>query len=278
MGLETVTYVPELNQSNPIGASDPKSEGDDHLRNIKKALLNTFGAFVGTAGAPKSVTLTEDQINDASQKLAAETIAGDKTHSGFVRTDDSTTTRAGFRIPTGVAPTSPAQGDIWTEAADLKARINGVTHSMIGASSIITKFKTANQTYASDTTFNLDTHLTIAGLDADSVYAFWGFLDCQSNVTADMKFQMDYTDVPQDGSQSIALVTTGGAFLGDGSQSATGVIDVFWIGIVCVGIIHGVFKTNATTGGTATLSHAQRTSDVGTTGLRENSWMAFQKL
>ncbi len=75
MGLETVTYLSELNLSNPIGASDPKSEGDDHLRIIKKALLNSFGAFVGTAGSPKSVTLTEDQINDAALKAATATIS-----------------------------------------------------------------------------------------------------------------------------------------------------------------------------------------------------------
>ncbi len=132
MALESVTYLPELTQTNPVGATDPKSQGDDHLRNIKKALLNTFGAFVGTAGAPKSVTLTEDQINDASRKAADETIAGDKTHTGFIRTDDSTTSRAGFRIPTGVAPTSPVQGDIWATASDILAYINGVAESLIG--------------------------------------------------------------------------------------------------------------------------------------------------
>ncbi|MEE8481712.1 MAG: hypothetical protein V3S12_00030, partial [Acidiferrobacterales bacterium] len=76
MALESATYIPELTNTNPIGASDPKSEGDDHLRLIKKTLLNTFGAFVGTAGGPKSVTLTEDEINDCAQKLAAATIAG----------------------------------------------------------------------------------------------------------------------------------------------------------------------------------------------------------
>lgn len=76
MALENATYIPELTNTNPVGASDPKSQGDDHLRLIKKTLLNTFGAFVGTAGTPKAVTLTEDEINDCVQKLAAATIAG----------------------------------------------------------------------------------------------------------------------------------------------------------------------------------------------------------
>ena len=75
MALESATYIPELTNTNPVGASDPKSQGDDHLRLIKKTLLNTFGSFVGTAGTPKSVTLTEDQINDAALKAAAATMS-----------------------------------------------------------------------------------------------------------------------------------------------------------------------------------------------------------
>lgn len=76
MGLESATYIPELNLNNPVGSSDPKSQGDDHLRLLKKAILNTFPNFVGTAGTPKSIALTEDELNDCAQKLAAATIAG----------------------------------------------------------------------------------------------------------------------------------------------------------------------------------------------------------
>lgn len=41
MGLESATYINDLNTSNPTG-SDLRSEGDDHLRLIKKTLKNTF--------------------------------------------------------------------------------------------------------------------------------------------------------------------------------------------------------------------------------------------
>ncbi len=47
MGLEAVTYIADLVATNPIGASDPKSEGDDHIRNIKKALQNCFPSLSG---------------------------------------------------------------------------------------------------------------------------------------------------------------------------------------------------------------------------------------
>lgn len=42
MGLETGTYLDDLIITNPIGAADFVSVGDDHLRFVKKALKNSF--------------------------------------------------------------------------------------------------------------------------------------------------------------------------------------------------------------------------------------------
>jgi len=75
MPLEAGDFIPELNANNPLG-SDPKSEGDDHLRLVKRCTLGSFPAFVGNNAAPKSVLLTEDQINDAALKSEAATIGG----------------------------------------------------------------------------------------------------------------------------------------------------------------------------------------------------------
>lgn len=47
MGLETGTYIDDLNASNPDGATDQKAEGDDHLRLIKSTILNTFPNITG---------------------------------------------------------------------------------------------------------------------------------------------------------------------------------------------------------------------------------------
>jgi hypothetical protein len=41
MGLETPIWIADLNPSNP-GATDLVSQGDDHIRNLKTALQNTF--------------------------------------------------------------------------------------------------------------------------------------------------------------------------------------------------------------------------------------------
>lgn len=57
MGLEAATYIHELDPANPVGAADPKSQGDDHLRMIKAALQATFSGITG------EVTVTHTQIN-----------------------------------------------------------------------------------------------------------------------------------------------------------------------------------------------------------------------
>ncbi len=86
MGLETGNFIPELVDTNPIGATDTVAEGDNHLRLIKRALLGSFPGFVGTTGTPKSVTLTEDEINaliDAALKSNNEVIIGDWIFQGL---------------------------------------------------------------------------------------------------------------------------------------------------------------------------------------------------
>lgn len=47
MALETATYIDDLDVSNPVGASDPKSQGDDHIRLLKAVLKATFPNATG---------------------------------------------------------------------------------------------------------------------------------------------------------------------------------------------------------------------------------------
>jgi hypothetical protein len=56
MTVETATYISDLNTSYPA-ASDPKSEGDDHLRLIKSTVKTTFPNVTG------AVTPTHTQLN-----------------------------------------------------------------------------------------------------------------------------------------------------------------------------------------------------------------------
>lgn len=46
MGLESVSYIEDLVITNPV-AADPRSEGDDHLRNLKVAIKACFPGLAG---------------------------------------------------------------------------------------------------------------------------------------------------------------------------------------------------------------------------------------
>lgn len=63
MALETVTHISDLVVTNPA-STDPASQGDDHLRNIKKALKNSFPNITGP------VTATQAQLNTAASGWA----------------------------------------------------------------------------------------------------------------------------------------------------------------------------------------------------------------
>jgi len=59
MSVETVTYISDLDYTQPL-AADPRKQGDDHLRNIKLALRQTFPNVTG------AVTATHSQLNTLS--------------------------------------------------------------------------------------------------------------------------------------------------------------------------------------------------------------------
>ena len=42
MGLESATYDDDLVTTNPVGATDKKQQGDDHIRLIKSTLKTTL--------------------------------------------------------------------------------------------------------------------------------------------------------------------------------------------------------------------------------------------
>ena len=71
MGLETGEFIDDLIETNPITATDPVSEGSDHIRLLKKVLLQSF------PGVDEAVTLTTDELNDAALKSAVQIITGD---------------------------------------------------------------------------------------------------------------------------------------------------------------------------------------------------------
>lgn len=120
MALETGDYIDDLNPSNPVNATDPVSQGDDHLRLIKKCVqqswpnidgavnftptegnylvgvtgttgtgnlaLSASPTFTGTLTAAAIVATTYDGIAaaDLVDKGAAESITGTWTFTNLV--------------------------------------------------------------------------------------------------------------------------------------------------------------------------------------------------
>ena len=78
MALETGTYVNDLKTANPT-STDPKSQGDDHLRLIKSVLKNTFAGFQGLV----VVTGTESQGATASDYVVTVAPAPAAYTAGF---------------------------------------------------------------------------------------------------------------------------------------------------------------------------------------------------
>lgn len=271
MGLESATYIPELTNTNPIGASDPKSEGDDHIRLLKKTILNTFGSFVGTAGVPKSVTLTEDEINDCLQKAINNTLVG------RLVTDDSTTSRAGFNIPDGVAPTSPAQGDIWATATDILARNNGVTSSLLSLATV-QALKTSDETISSDTVFSEDSALNGVVIPTGSAfYHVDGILRVTSPAAADFKWKFVWTETPTEVGISSTYYNITSGHNADGTNLPLQTFRHDQTNVLGPIVINGTFKAGATPG-TLSIHWAQETSNGSNTTVHAGSFMRITKL
>jgi hypothetical protein len=85
MALESTTYINGLVATNPAG-TDPKSQGDDHIRMVKSAVKTTFPNITG------AVTPTHTELNyvdgvtsalqtqmDTKAPLASPTLTGTPT-------------------------------------------------------------------------------------------------------------------------------------------------------------------------------------------------------
>jgi hypothetical protein len=96
MGLETGTYISDLNSSNPV-AGDPVNEGDDHLRLIKSTVKATFPSVSGAV----SSTHTELNLLDGVTANTTELNYVDVTTLGTAQASKAVTADANIDI-TGV--------------------------------------------------------------------------------------------------------------------------------------------------------------------------------
>src|SRR5687767_6004615 len=85
MGLEAFAGIWSFNSAWPIGVTDLKSAGDDHIRGIKAAVLATFPGITGAVTAThaelnllagKSGTVWTSANDGAGSGLDADTLDG----------------------------------------------------------------------------------------------------------------------------------------------------------------------------------------------------------
>ena len=62
MALESASYLNDLVTSNPVGSTDSKSEGDDHLRLLKSVLKATFPNLAGRTGRIQGKTASYNAV------------------------------------------------------------------------------------------------------------------------------------------------------------------------------------------------------------------------
>ena len=86
MALETGSYISALVATNPT-ASDPKSQGDDHLRFVKAKILETFPSVTGAVtpthtelnfvdGVTSAIQTQLDALTAAKAPIASPTFTG----------------------------------------------------------------------------------------------------------------------------------------------------------------------------------------------------------
>ena len=102
------------------------------VTSVSVVTANGVSGSVATATTTPAITLTLGAITPSS--VATGTISGTTgTFTGLVLTPASIAGGAGLRLPHGAAPTTPADGDMWTTTAGIFVRVNGATQGPLAA-------------------------------------------------------------------------------------------------------------------------------------------------
>lgn len=139
MGLETGTYISDLNSANPT-SSDPKSQGDDHIRLIKSTVKASFTGVTGAVTATHTelnymvgvTSAVQTQIN-AKAPTASPTFTGSPTAPTQTAGDNSTklatTAYVDQRAFSAAVPTQSGNAGKWlyTDGTNASWQFNSVT-------------------------------------------------------------------------------------------------------------------------------------------------------
>ncbi len=162
MGLETVTDIDDLDISNPLG-TDPRSQGDDHIRNIKKALKTDFPSITGAMTATQAELNVLDGVT-AGTVTASKGVVVDATSKVDVWNVDNLTIDGNtLTANTGAINITPAAGS----AIVLDATINVDAGVVTGATSITSTAFVGTLSTSAQT--NVTSLGTLTALQVDNV-------------------------------------------------------------------------------------------------------------
>lgn len=159
MALETGSYISALVATNPT-ASDPKSQGDDHLRFVKAKILETFPSVTGAVTPTHTELNYVDGVTSAIQTqldalTAAKAPIASPTFTGAV-TIPSGASIAGFAplasptfTGTPTAPTATVGTSTTQIATTAFVAATGLSTALPGQSGNAGKFITTDGTNAS---------------------------------------------------------------------------------------------------------------------------------
>ncbi|MFZ6653791.1 hypothetical protein [Undibacterium sp. TJN19] len=161
MGLETANYINDLTITNPT-ASDPKSQGDDHIRLLKTVLKECFSGFTGAVimTATESGTASAHVLTPATALIAYTTglmllYRPVNAGTGALTVNVSSLGAKAVKTLLGADPTS---GDIMANQP-LLLMYDGTNFVIIAGSAMLCK--TGNQTLTGDLT--LTGNQTVSG-------------------------------------------------------------------------------------------------------------------
>lgn len=183
MGLESVTYINDLVTTNPDGTADFVDAGDDHIRNIKTGLKNSF-PDVDQAVSTIIFSATEPALKRKGTLWGDETTnllkLRDKTNTSWIVLGISMLTSNSVDINAGSIDGTPIGAAVPSTGAFSSVDIDGgnIDGTIIGATT---------PAAANVTTLDLTGNLTTAGLiDTRDVGADGTKLDTiETSATAD---------------------------------------------------------------------------------------------
>lgn len=155
---------------------------------------------------------------DLVSALALKADLAGATFSGEVFTPASTTASAGLSIAPGVAPTAPANGEIWNTGSDLQVRIGGITETLaeqswVTAQGYITS--SALTPYLLSSTAST-TYQTQAGMASYALLAggtFTGKINTPAPTTASAFLNLAHGTSPSTALDGDIWTTTSGLFV-----------------------------------------------------------------